>query len=111
MSDVAAYLIFVSALFQCREWSGHSHSAFVGGYYSVNFQNARCNNKDIQEMFIELRCWLQILKARLKLNVINYTILGNCFHLPPRGQCVVTGLFVIHQLWEQGFDVWRFCNA
>ena len=49
---------------------------------------------EIQDMFIELRCWLEILKTRLQLNVINYTILGHCFHLPPRGQCVVTGVLV-----------------
>jgi hypothetical protein len=28
-------------------------SVFVGGYYSVNFQNARCNNKDnFADMFV-----------------------------------------------------------
>ena len=42
----------------------------------------------------ELRCWLQILKTRLQLDVTNYTTLGHCFHLPPRGQCVVTGVLV-----------------
>ena len=35
--------------FQCRGGGGIMHCrirAFVGVYYSVNIQNARCNNKD-----------------------------------------------------------------
>jgi len=49
---------------------------------------------EIYTGFVELRCWLHILKTRLQLNFISYTIMGHCFHLPPRGQCVVTGVLV-----------------
>ena len=53
MSDVAAYHVFVCALFpvQGGMWTelpamGTTISAFVGVQYSEKLQNARCNNKD-----------------------------------------------------------------
>ena len=46
MSDAAAYHVFVRALV-CV-------SAFVAVQYSVNLQNARCNNKDNHVIWFEV---------------------------------------------------------
>jgi len=37
---------------------------------------------------------VRYIEDTFTINIINYTILGHCFHLTPRGQCVVTGVLV-----------------
>jgi hypothetical protein len=54
---------------------------------------------------------VRVTEDSSQLNVINYTILGHCFHWPARGQCVVIGVLVKYTSCGNSFDVWRFCNA
>jgi len=62
-------------------------------------------------MSVELRCWLDILKTRLQLSVINYTILGHYSLAPAWAMRSYRRTCQIRQLWEQVFAVWRFRSA